>query len=302
MQILTDAWIVASFEFKHAFKSAKAVVFIVLYSLAALISGLIYIQIVRGLENNAFKLMVKSGTDPLQAQLAMGQVKSLGMKELFEFFSGGDQTMADYLIGIPPIILFFFWGSLAFLPFLIALMSFDQLSGDLKARMIRFLTPRTHRVSIALGKLLSQTGVFMIVTVANSLVILAVAAARLSSFDVSVGLLYLLKFWCFLLFFGWCYLGLMLMWSAVTTTPIYSLLMGILSLTLFWLLSFLSKLDSLDSWHRYLSYLSYLSPSHYEKGLWRPEWGEALGALCAFLIFGLVFFGIGCEVLRRRDL
>jgi ABC-2 type transport system permease protein len=88
------------------------------------------------------------------------QVAEEMRKGFLGFLVGGDQAMMEALAQCPcrPGGL---QGHPLFLPVYIALMGFDQVSGEVGPRSIRYLTVRARRSSLLLGKFLSQATVLL---------------------------------------------------------------------------------------------------------------------------------------------
>src|SRR5690606_32818184 len=115
-------------------------------------------QVVRVAEETTTEIIGKlpDAGEQVAAGAAVGIAQDQGYSALLLLVAGGDSLIAAHLATFPPIVLIFAWFSLGFLPWLIALTSYDLIAGDLHLRTVRFVALRTSRGAFVLGKLLSQ--------------------------------------------------------------------------------------------------------------------------------------------------
>jgi ABC-2 type transport system permease protein len=287
MNALTETWVVFSHEARRSARSAKTLVLLILYSLASVISGLIFVAASRKAQEG---LATLAGGQQIPAD----DMVKMKMGALSLFF-GKEEELLRYLADIPLVVLFFYKFALFFLPLLIALMGFDQISGELSSRSIRYVSLRARRGSLLAGKVIAQAAVLLGLTAVMNLGVFAYAAATTENFAVGAGLAAMARFWLLALVYTSTYLGLTALCSALFRTPIVSLLTSLCALFVFWLLAMLGKFEK-------LAFLSWATPSHYEDGLVSLEPLQALGAAGAYVLFAAAFLGLAYLALRRRDL
>ncbi len=200
-----------------------------------------------------------------------------------------DPDVAHELVNMPLFVAGFFWVTLTFLPFLIALMSADLVSAEVRHKSARFLMLRCTRESFLLGKLMSHGLLIVVASALANVALLLYAMARLPEFDGASTLILMGRFWALALCFAFCYLSLAaLVSSLIDSVPVALLaLVGILIG-----FSILSLSDR----------MAWAVPSHYKLGLWSPRFETAGGSVAAFLAFGALFLGAAWYRLRRRDL
>jgi len=289
MQALSETSVIFLHELRRGVRSAKALVLLILFALASTLVCAGYVVVSKKAET---ALAQAAGGTEIPSE-TKEQMKKEGVKY---FFSDDEQQTVDWLVDVPVVVLLFFKMTLLFLPLLALLIGFDQVSGELQSRSIRFASLRARRGSLLAGKLLSQAVLLLGLTaVVNAgLFVFAVATEK----DLAVGsmLFGMIRLWLLALVYTAAYLGLAALCSSLFRTPIYSLLTGLCALFGFWLLAVLPRIwDS-------LKFLSYATPSFYERGLMSPEVWPALGSVGAFLGFAGLFIGMAYLALRGRDL
>ena len=287
MSPFRETLIIFAHETRRALRSAKALVLLILYSLATTLSGVAFVTGTRKLQEG---LSSMTGGQELPTE-QLNELKMGGLSAIF----GKDETLIRYLAEIPLVVVFFFWFTLLFLPLLTALMGFEQLSGELQSRSLRFVSLRARRGSVLAGKVLAQGALLVGLTAVVNLGIFVYAALSTEGFQVGTGLLSLLKFWILGLVFASSYIGLTALCSALFRVPIFSLLTELSILFGFWLAALLSRFESLH-------FLGYFVPSHYESGLFSPEWAKLLPSVGAYAVFAAIFLCAAWFALRARDL
>ncbi len=275
--------LVCGHELSRAVRSPKAAILFLLYALVASFSGFIFIHV-----TGAFD-------EQLDALRMRDLVEQMGVyrKAVLLFFGEGAADQA-WLFQMPPFLLFFYKFNLFFLPAFAVLMGFDQLSGELQTRSLRYLATRAHRSSILLGKVLAQFAILALLVVLMSLgAILFTRAAPEASWGTT--LLGTLRFCALTLLVMSTYLSLTALFSTLTRTPLYALIFALCALVFLWILGAIANFDSLN-------FLRWLTPATYEPALISTKPGELLPSVAAYLAFTALFLGGALARLRCRDL
>ncbi len=199
---------------------------------------------------------------------------------------------------MPVPILGVFYLSLFFLPIYVALMGFDQVSGEVGPRSIRYLTVRARRSSVLLGKFLAQTTVLLGLVCLLDLALCVYAWLTTPGFGSATFVLYVLRFWLASTVFSLAFLALTSLCSSLTPNSAVSLILNISVL----LLSFLVWTTALLDRGHPLRAIRYLSPLRYSLRLVYPEAWDVAGSVAAYVFFTLLFLGGAFFVLRERDL
>jgi len=276
-------------ELQRALRSARVVVLLGLYGLFSLL----VLLVVGTLSSALSKKLAEVGGDPRAAEAAFSEGRNAILAVLF---STGDPAILEALKQVPLVVLIVFKVTLFFLPAYVALMGFDQLSGDVANRSIRYLVVRARRSSVLIGKLLSQASLLLVLVMVVDLGIFLYAEITTPTFSISAAAVHLLKFWLAAIVFSSAYIALTSLCSALVRTPAVSLVLNLVALFGFWLLDVIGAGDPSRD------FLRYLSPSHYPNGLLHPSFAPFATSVLAYGAFAIVFVGAALLILRERDL
>lgn len=284
VRMLSDAWQIARFDLGTAIRTRRAIVAVILYALGAFATAVVLVKIESAIgdEIQQIKTMATAG------QLAGGEGASK-LEEAISQLVGGDVDTARHLLGLPLVILGFFWMSLSFLPYLIVLVSHDLVNVEVRNRSARFVLLRSSRSALLVGKMVSHGLLFLGVTVLSNLVLFVYAWASLPHFQPGEAALLLLRIWALTLPYGFCWLAFTALVSSLIDNGGIALVVAGISLIV---LSMLSLNDT----------VGFLSPSHYKLGLWSPRLGPSLASAGAYLGFGAAFLAGAWARLTWRDL
>ena len=286
MSPLLETLIVFQHEMKRSLRSAKTLVLLILYGLATVISGLVFIAATRALQDKLNDALKGQELPPA----AMMEMKLGGLSAIF----GKDDEQLKYLASMPLIVIFFTWFALFFLPLLTSLIGFDQVSGELQTRSIRFVSLRARRGALLAGKVLAQLALLLGLTAIINLAVFGYAAASIKDFPIGSGFVAMARFWALTLVYATAYVGVATLCSCLFRTPIFSFLCSIAYLFLTWVLALLAHLDQ-------FSFVKYVLPSYYQDGFFKPDAMAVLGSVGALCGFAAVFLALSYVALRTRD-
>jgi ABC-2 type transport system permease protein len=200
---------------------------------------------------------------------------------------------------LPPVIVGVFKVNLFFLPVYVALMGFDQISGEVGTHSIRYITLRARLSSLLVGKFLVQTSLLVGLVLVIDLGIFAYARFSEPGFTTGAMALGLIKVWVATLVFSLAYIALTTLCSSLFRVPGLSLVFN-------FALVFTFLLMELAGWYykgkSFLEHIQYLSPSYYSANLLSPVLSEFAKSGLAYAGFTLLFLGGAYGVLRARDL
>jgi ABC-type transport system involved in multi-copper enzyme maturation permease subunit len=300
--------VIWSADLQRTVKSARVVVLLVLYGLFTGMALLVTQGIASKITEQAEAQLTNSGTAPE----AMVEAKAQAHREFVKAFFSDDESMVDALLVIPLILLVVFKTTLRFIPLFCGVMGFDQISGEVGPKSIRYLTVRSRRSSVMLGKFLSQATVL-----AGLMLLIDVALcvhARVTSDAFTTGQMFstLARFWLSSIVFSVAYLALTTLCSTLFRSPAVSLVFNVIVLFVIWLVAFIGEIfqlpgtelpeGALPKMTSVAGYLRYASVWHYGSDLLHPSASRFAIAALAHLGFGLLFLGLAYRVLRRRDL
>ncbi|MBI3178299.1 MAG: hypothetical protein HYZ27_01480 [Deltaproteobacteria bacterium] len=282
-------------------KTKRALAIAIMYLTCALIAGLAIILVVRFIEKEALARLIQEGADPLSAAGTLSLMSEPAYQRLAGFFAGArpDEVAASLRQSV--VLPFFLWGSLAFLPFLILLASFDVMAADLQSRSILYTVLRAPRVAILSGKVIAHSALFVTVTALGSLALALLAGALLESFSLTTAALGIVRIWLTLLPFGLCYLAISSFASVLVGQPFGALLVSfalVMGLRVVGWFRYVSE----ESLIAFMRHLEWVSPVTYHKGLWLAGVSGPLTSSGAYLGFAALFFALAAWRLRSRDL
>lgn len=290
--------IVARHELRVTFATRRALAAVLLYWVSAVLGAVGYVSAIRAVERQAAQTLTRAGMDPVGATRTVSRHVPGAYQEFIRFFADTERGIAESLTH-SLILPAFLWGSLAFLPFLVVLTSFDALASDLQTRSLCYSTLRAPRRALLFGKLSAHAVLFACLSMLASLAMIAVAAVLLDGFDVLGTLPGLLRTWLLLLPYGLAYLGLSLFCSATVKQPTVSLILALGLMVALRLLGVLRHAPDPFAW---LRAASWLSPARYQGGLWEAGAEGPITSSLAYLTLGATFVFLAQRQLRVRDL
>jgi len=292
---------IARHELMTALRTARALWVGAIYLGSAVLGGTALILAIWRIETEVAERLVAQGADPADAADTLSVMSEPAFQKLSAWFTGVPADQLAEVFKNSLIVPAFFWGSLAFLPFLILLTSFDQVASDLQLRSICYSALRASRPAILLGKGLAQTTIFVGLTAIASLVWVGLAAVMLESFSFTDAVAGLLHVTLLLIPYGLCYLAISAFCSTLVRQPIAALFGAFGIATILRVVGWFSAVPESHpaSW---LRSLEYLSPASYHEGLWMAGFAGPLGSTAAYLGYTLVFMAAATWILRRRDI
>ncbi|RKH13007.1 ABC transporter permease [Corallococcus sp. CA053C] len=282
-------------ELRRAVRSGRALVLLGLYSMFSALVLLVVGFVTRELQAQVNDKLTEVGADAEATARAADELH----RGVLGFLTSNDTAMMEALAQVPIVVLVVFKITLFFLPAYIALMGFDQVSGEVGPRSIRYLTVRARRSSVLLGKFLSQATLLLALVLVIDLAIFVYARILNPDFGFGVLVLNLLKFWTATIVFSLAYVALTTLCSSLFRSPAVSLVFNFILLFVFWLMDSVARASS-DT--NLLRFLRYLSPSNYSGNLLHPKLAEFAGSGAAYAAFAAIFLVGAYGVLRARDL
>ncbi len=279
MSVAAEVGITVARELRRNLRGAKGISAALLYLLGGAVALLLYVNL-----NSEFATEVP---EPARVEVR---------RRVFEAIYH-DAPTVEFLAHAPTLLFFLYGATLIFLPLLCMLIGYDQISGDLQYRTIRFATGRARRESLVVGQALGVWASTSILAFALHLLAWVITIAR---GDASVGetLAYGLRFWFAGVLFASGYVGLTMLLSSASRTPILTLLSTLGAATSWWLLRHIARSDALDS---SVGWLAYLAPGEWEPKLLSPDVARFGIGAAVLLAFGVVLTAGACLVMRSRD-
>jgi ABC-type transport system involved in multi-copper enzyme maturation permease subunit len=223
-------------------------------------------------------------------QLTPEMVKAAQEQLLSEVYG---EEQGRYLADAPDVLLILLQITVWLGPMLIALMSFDAVSGEIQHRAVRFWTVRTRRSSYFAGKFLGVWAVVSAITFAMSAVIWGVTIARgYAPFGATLS--WGLRFWLVSLPMSAAWCGIATLVGSQFRTPILSLLVIFATFFVIWLVRIVA---GVAGWH----WLAHVYPNFYDTYLLSPNIADALRGFGGCAAFVALTLGPGMLLFQKRD-
>ncbi len=297
-------------EIGRALKGGRVVVLLILF---LLFTGLALTIV--GSINHGLNAQIDQAVAQGQVDVAAAAKQAVeGRKKFLSTFFTDDEPLLEFLSAMPLVLFVVFKLTMVFSPLFIALMGFDQISGEIGPKSIRYLVVRAKRSSILLGKFAAQatlaSGLLILVTV----VMVVVAKILNDDFATSAAILVGLKLSAVLVVFALAYLALSSLCSTVTRQSGVSLVLNVILLFVVWSMAFIGNLVRLPGEEAAFGSLASIKPEHwvgymrfgsvwnFGQDLLHPEPARFLSAGMVHLGFTLLFLGLAHLALRKRDL
>jgi ABC-type transport system involved in multi-copper enzyme maturation permease subunit len=300
MNRLRGVTLVAAFDFFESIRSRKAIASLVLYLAGASLGVALFIHLLSVFESSAAEQL---GVPTTERPGAM--TDEVHDSPWFRDFVGelaDDPELADALIDIPPLALFFGWMSLTFVPLLAVLFSSDAIASELASGSVRFSLLRVDRLSWATGKLLAQALLMGVGILASACATYLIGLSSLNGVAAGDTALWLLWMSGRAWLYGWAFLGLALAASQVTRSVNGSRALGLFALSAVGLAGMLLGGEvAVETAPNLAPALHLLLPGAHQIDLWRSTWWDRLPGSVMLLALGLAYFGLGHLYFRNRD-
>lgn len=299
-------------EVGRALKSGRVIVLLVLFSMFTGLALTSIGWIAKQITAQAMEQAEKQGLDAEKTAEVTLEAKK---KFVSTFFAGDDAALTETLLAIPLVLLIVFSLSMRFVPAFVALMGFDQISGETANRSIRYLVVRARRSSILMGKFLAQFTVLAVLMLFAVAMMVVGAKVTNEDFSVAIAALTFVKLWSAAMVLSTAYLALTALCSSFFRQSAVSLVFNFIALFGIWFLAWVGEAWNLPGEvategsitaafksESPLAYVRYASVFHYASDLLHPHWQRFGAAGLAHLGYAMLFLGLGYVVLRRRDL
>jgi hypothetical protein len=283
--------LIAWTHIRYSMRGGTGLVFVFL----ALVAGLG----IAGAIMDPLTLIEKEMDQP--AQQMMDQVIDTVGRPVIAWVVDDDQEQASYLISEQPALVSVFLLILVIgLPFLVGLGSFNQLSGDIGSRGIRYLLLRTERVNLFLGRFIGTYLFSLAVYGLVMAVVLIYLLIKVHFYPPGELILWMGRGFLAVCLLSMPYTALCAWISAGVDSPFGSLGSLVFNQLIigFWpLLVSMAK----RAWE-HASYLHYLMPWGYKYWLLHPSPVLFLICVAVMLAFTVVFLVLGLRHFQKRDL
>lgn len=300
MNAWRDIAVVAGQELFDSLRSRRVVVLALLFLGGAVAGTYGFVRLLQSIEEAlADTLAVATPDAPGAITRALMQTEEL-LEVLTRLIR--DRDLAQQLVDMPPLALFYGWLALTFVPTLVVFTASETVAADLSSGAARYSLVRTDRLSWSAGKLVGQAVLMTISIFAGALGTWLTGYIALNGFDPGRTAWWLLMLSVRVEFMAFAYLGLAIGLSHMTRSVPLSRALGLVALALVAIARGLLQLD----WSQdHLAWLGDLVlpilPRTYQLELWRPDFADRMPAIVMLLGLGLCFFSVGYLFRVRRD-
>ena len=290
--------LIARFSVRFALRTGGGIMFLLIAMIAGLLVATIFITPVeRMLARPEF---AGAGAQGLDAGTATDRIlQAEEVRDAVKWMTGGDDAQARYLLNDNPALVSAIVVILLMLfPFLACLGSFNQTTGDIGSRGLRYLLLRTERPNIFLGRFIG-TAVFVVVcTVLLMTIVLLYVGFKLKVYAAGALVGWGLQTTLALAVLALPYAAMCAWMSGMLDTPFGSLALCLLlagfPILFFWMLDVAVVGD--------LSWLTKILPWGWKYDLLSANVGERLLAFGVLLGMTGFFLWIGARAFQKRDL
>jgi ABC-2 type transport system permease protein len=292
VEALQEVYALFRLELRRNVRSARVVALFALYTAFSVLALLIIGSIAKAMRAAAAQRIKDMGGDASAVSDAFSGARTGIVGWLFS----GDTAIAQAFEHVPLMVFVVFKVTLIFLPMYVALMGFDQISGEIAQRSIRYTAVRARRSSLLAGKYLAQAALLLGLVLLIDAGIFLYAKTTQGDFSASALLSSLPRFWIAAAIFSTAYLALTSLCSALFRTPAVSLIFNLIALFVLWLVDWIGQ--SYPS----VSLLGYASPSHYANGLLHPQLQTFAINVGGCAAITAAFLALSYLILRVRDI
>lgn len=238
-----------------------------------------------------------AGPGVQKKDIVEGVTQEIGLP-VAKWATGGDEEQAKFLVRQRPALVSAIMMILIFcLPFLVCLGSFNQLSGDIQYKGLRYLLLRTERANIFFGRLIGTLLFTLAVLGIVFLVLFLYLAFKARFYPTWEVFLWMLHGYFAVALFALPYIALCAWISAALDSPFLSLVICEM-LTIFPIV-FVAVATNVN---QHLEFLGWVTPWPFKFTLLHYNPLFVLGAACDMLLFTALFLFLGMRHFQRRDL
>jgi hypothetical protein len=277
--------LIAASHLRNSLRSGAGVIFLVLSMLVGLVMATIAV------------LPTEMAAKQKGGKFAMDNlIQSVG-PDVLDFVVGATPEQSRFwLVEKPALISLFLILLIVVLPFLAALSGFNQTSGDISSRGLRYLLLRTERANVFLGRLI---GTYLFTLAVISIVILVVGVyvcAKTDFYATGDVILWLLRGWVACAFILAAWIAFSAWMSASIDTPFLVLLINLVGLAV-WVIVIAIMKGKADA----VGYAAYATPWGFKWWLLHPSIGMFFAGILVMLVFTAGFVVLGLRTFHKRD-
>ena len=293
-------WIIALYSMRFALRTGGGLIFLLIFLTMGLSVAAIFIT---PLEELVKLEGAESMDDP---DISIKILESELVSEAVQWITSSDSAQSEYLLRENPALLSAILLILLIaVPFMTCFGAFNQTSGDISSKGLRYLLLRTERVNIFLGRFVGALLFTILSAIGNMLVIVLYVQFKVGAYS-GLGL----WLWGFqgllaIFFLSLPYTAICAWFSCMLDTPFGSLTICLLftgfSLALLYILK-MTLIGSMNVDSESLGWLFKTMPWGWKYELLHGSVVVRVSAILAMLCFTAAFLFLGLRHFNKRDL
>ncbi len=294
---LSQVKLIAGYSMRFALRTGGGIVSLLVVGLAALIVAQIFIQPVEELMRNSPAM---GHTEQSTAEFVAEVAESDEFVGAVEWFTDSGQEQVEYMLRDQPALLSLIWLVLLMLfPTLTCFSAFNQTSGDIGNRGLRYVLIRTERPNIFFGRFVG-TVLFSAISIAGVMLLISLyIGLKLQVYAAGDILIWTIQGGAALIFISLPYIALCAWFSCLIDAPFGAL--AICLLMVLFPVGLLKAANNIalkgkEDW------LELLTPWGWKYDLLSGDVGTRLIAIAVMLGFTALFLALGMRSFAKRDL
>ena len=299
-RLLRDIAVVAWQELADALRSRRAMVVLLLFFLGSVAGTLLSIKFIHTVEKSlsgVLGLEASAGTGGTTATLWKSQWFRHTVTDMVD-----DKSLAEALLNVPPLSLFFAVIAFLFTPMLVMLTAAPRLAEEIWSGSARFALFRTTRLAWCLGKFAGQALLLLVALLGSVPAAWLCGLFQMTEYPAwatfAAMALFAGKAWLY----GLAFLGLATGVSMLFRSPGLATAAGLISLMVITAVFHAARHYAGPGWRRLLDVVQLLTPRAHYYDLLRPDLAHSLTAALYLALLGLGYLMVGYARLARRDL
>lgn len=299
-RFLRDVVVVAVQELADALRSRRALVVLLLFLLGAVAGTLASIKFIHTIEKSLSGMLgleAGSGTGGTTATLWKNQWFRRTVTDMVD-----DKTLAEALLDVPPLSLFYMVIAFFFTPMLVTLTAAPRLAEEIWSGSARFVLFRTTRLAWCTGKFGGQALLLLAALLASVPAAWLCGLLRMTDYPAwataAAMTTFAIKAWLY----GLAFLGLASGVSLLFRSPGLATAGGLIALMGVTAAFHVARHYAGPGWRRLLDLVPPLTPRAHYYDLLRPDFVHSSTAALYLLLLGLGYLALGYGRLARRDL
>ena len=292
--------IIAGNELADSARSRRAIVMMLLYMIGAMAGTALFIGILNGIEREMTRSLGITASDN-----SGGVTATLWKSEAFRktvTHLVGNTALAESLLAVPPLALFYGWLTFAFGPVLVMLTSSTRIAEEIASGSVRFVMFRVGRWQWCVGKFIGQALQVLLAFLLSAVAAWVVGMFRMHSFEPWSTAAYMLVFAVKAWVYAMPFLGLALAISQFCAIPNLALAFGVISLVGVSITSRLCSWLDGDGWRHIWGVVNLFMPGSHRENLWWNDVSHLVPGVAFLLGLAALYMMIGYARFARRDL